>query len=370
MSDQTDEMIPDEVDIEQWFPKPQPSPFTDNNYGPKNRIGRSNWIAEEAIAVSPQTSPPLQDVFHPFKIVIADGNAYVFPGYVYGNNGTRMFQRIIPKISTNELGNPLYGGTLRSLTLSEQFMWIKVTITAMAITAAEIVYSSEASATDSSTTKYILIGKTFTDGTIEQYLKENAFVSIQPTSNLLWNITNTSIEGDARATIADGVLLVSEYQPISTDGSWSGIRVLKRVSVSGTEFTGLTTGQHIWLKIDFDLSSSSSYRAQLQAVDDSIPDTYTTGDASSGTSHTHEITLKSGGANEIAAQLLTARKQYSAHSFVVNSSEQTDTDNSVYVKIATVTVASSAVTNISQYVAGCPITVPLVSVTYGDGVGD
>ena len=149
MNDGPDNMVPDEVDVAQWFPKPAANPFPDPTYGPQNRLGRSNWIADEANSMAPETSPPLQDNFHPFKIVIADSKAYVFPGYVYGNDGTRMFQKIIPTISGNALGNPLYGETPRYLALSEQYLWVKVTVAATAITAAEIVYSATGSATDS-----------------------------------------------------------------------------------------------------------------------------------------------------------------------------------------------------------------------------
>jgi len=192
------------------------------------------------------------------------------------------------------------------------------------------------------------------------------------TSNLLWNITDTSSDVEVRATVGVGVLLVSEWQSIAVDGSWSGARVLKRVDTLTAENV-VSDGDSLWLKIEFVMSDGNSYRAQFQAIDDSIPTSYNTASANGPDPHIHAITLKTGSANDLAAQLLTTYKQYATHSWVVVPSgdpDPTDTGDEVYVKFATFAVDANDNLSITQYIVGCPITVPLVAVTWGDGIGD
>lgn len=198
-------------------------------------------------------------------------------------------------------------------------------------------------------------------------------------TKLLWYVTETTTDASAslKATVAEGVLFVSSWQSIAIDGTWGGVRVIKRVAVSEQEFPGLGNGEHLWLKISFVLSAGTSYRGQFQDISlvTNIPSSYNTESAAGPDDHYHAITLKSGGANELSTQLLTAYKEYSSHEYVVDSEELTDTDEICYVKIATFEViAGSGGSNdrlvIKPHVVGCPITVPLVAVTYGDGVGD
>lgn len=194
-------------------------------------------------------------------------------------------------------------------------------------------------------------------------------------ADLLWKMTNTSVDGtDIRATVADGVLIVSEYAGIDPSGTWSGMRVVKKVAVSGDEFTGIVDGDKLWLNVSLVLSASDKYRAQFQAIDDSIPTSYNTDSANGPDPHTHAITLKTGGANELAAQLLTSYKQYSSYTWLVDPDEQTDTDDELYIKIATFEVVDmgggNSLLKIKPHIVGCPITIPLVSVTYGGSTGD
>ena len=211
-------------------------------------------------------------------------------------------------------------------------------------------------------------------------------------AELLWKMSETTTDASAslKATVAEGVLLVSEWRSIDVSGTWGGMRVIKRVAVSEQEFPGLADGEHLWLKITFVLSAGAWYRAQFIAVDDSIPTTYstetedlTTSDASDPTfsphthdaDHAHDITLVAGGANTLSAKVLTSYKKYSSHEYVVDSEELTDTDEICYVKIATFEVipGSGGYNDrlvIKPHVVGCPITVPLVSTSWGDGVGD
>jgi len=198
-------------------------------------------------------------------------------------------------------------------------------------------------------------------------------------AELLWKMSETTTDASVslKATVAEGVLLVSSWQSIAIGGTWGGVRVIKRVAVSEQEFPGLGNGEHLWLKISFVLSAGTSYRGQFQDISlvTNIPSSYNTEFAAGPDDHYHAITLKAGGANELSAQLLTAYKEYSSHEYVVDSEELTDTDEICYVKIATFEViAGSGGSNdrlvIKPHVVGCPITVPLVAVTYGDGVGD
>ena len=205
-------------------------------------------------------------------------------------------------------------------------------------------------------------------------------------SGLLWYSVDTSTEGAAKITMKKGTLVVSEYAAIATAGTWTTMRVVKNVEVDEEELVVAheTTGQYIYLKVEFILSASNSYRAQFQAIDDSIPASYAvesfvgdTGLATAGgdshdhpMDHGHNIILKTGGANELAAQLLTAYKQYASHEYVLSETELVDTDNEIYFKMATIVVADDVVTTLTPHIIGCPITIPLVSVTYGDGIGD
>jgi len=254
-------MLPDEVDIEQWYPKPQPSPFSQNSYGPKTRLGRSNWITEEVNSISPETSPPLQDVFHPFKIVISDSLVYVFPGYVYGNVGSKQFKQIIPTLSGTALGNPLYGETFPSIALSEQYLWIKITIANSTVYTAEIVYSSEASALDSDTVRYILIGKTFTNGTIEQRLKENAFVNIKAAD---WaEVTFNSITAATTGTVNISAGCVMRTETGTPSGTApEPTKILTRLKDGGGVFlpnletaVAVTHGDKIYMVLTYTQSS-------------------------------------------------------------------------------------------------------------------
>jgi len=234
MNEQPDEMLPDEVDIEQWFPRPQPNPFPDSVYVPRDRI-RSAWIEQEVNSIAPETSPPLQDVFHPFKIVIADSLVYVFPGYVYGNVDSKQFKRIIPTLDGSPLGNPLLGEGIPSIALSEQYLWIKITIANSTVHTAEIVYLSEASALDSDALRYIQIGKTFTNGTIEQRLKENAFVNIKAAD---WaEVTFNSITAATTGTVnisAGCVMRTETGTPSGT--SPAPTKILTRLKDGGGNF--------------------------------------------------------------------------------------------------------------------------------------
>lgn len=261
MNELPDEMLPNEVDIEQWYPKPQPSPFSQNSYGPKTRIGRSNWIAEEVNSISPETSPPLQDVFHPFKIISADGFVYVFPGYVYGNVGSKQFKQVIPTLSGTALGNPLYGETFPSIALSEQYLWIKITIANSTVYTAEIVYSSEASALDSDTVRYILIGKTFTDGTIEQRLKENAFVNIKAAD---WaEVTFNSITSATTGTVNISAGCVMRTETGAPSGTApEPTKILTRLKDGGGTFlpnlesaVSVTHGDKVYMVLTYTQSS-------------------------------------------------------------------------------------------------------------------
>jgi len=206
-------------------------------------------------------------------------------------------------------------------------------------------------------------------------------------SGLLWYSVDTSTEGAAKITMKQGWLAVSEYQSIDIDGTWSGMRVLKNVEVEEEEIVVAheTEGQFIYLKVSFVLSSASRYRAQFQSVSltPTFPDTYdtesfvgNTGDASAGSSHdhpmdhSHSIVLKAGGKNQLSAGLLGSYKQYASHEYVLSETPLADTDDEIYFKMATIVVADDVVTSLTPHIIGCPITIPLVSVTYGDGIGD
>lgn len=197
-------------------------------------------------------------------------------------------------------------------------------------------------------------------------------------AELLWKMSETTTDASVslKATVAEGVLLVSKWRSIDVSGTWVGVRVITRVAVSEQEFPGLGNGEHLWLKISFVLSAGTSYRGQFQAISlvTNIPTSYNTEFAAGPDNHYHAITLKSSGANALSTQLLTAYKEYSSHEYVVDSEELTDTDDICYVKIATFEVIAGSGSNdrlvIKPHVVGCPITVPLVAVTYGDGHGD
>lgn len=206
-------------------------------------------------------------------------------------------------------------------------------------------------------------------------------------SGLLWYSVDTSTEGAAKITMKKGTLAVSEYSAISIDGTWSTMRVLKNVEVDEEELVVAheTAEQFIYLKVSFVLSASSAFRAQLQSValTPTYPDTYeteayvgSTGAETAGTPHTHPmdhshaITLKAGGKNQLSAALLVSYKQYSSHEYVLSETPLADTVNEIYFKMATIVVADDVVTSLTPHIIGCPITIPLVSVTYGDGQGD
>ena len=204
-------------------------------------------------------------------------------------------------------------------------------------------------------------------------------------SGLLWYSVDTSTEGAAKITMKKGWLAVSEYQSIDIDGTWSGMRVLKNVEVEEEEITVAheTEGQFIYLKVEYVLSAASAYRAQFQSVSltPTFPDTYNTesfvGDTGDGgighthpMDHSHSIVLKAGGKNQLSAGLLVSYKQYASHEYVLSETPLVDTDDEIYFKMATIVVADDVVTSLTPHIIGCPITIPLVSVTYGDGQGD
>jgi len=256
-----DEMIPDEVDVSQWLPRAQGNPFPDSVYGNQSRANRADWVSQEVNSILPETSPPLQDNFHPFKIIIADSLVYVFPGYVYGNTGSKQFKRIIPTLSGTELGNPLYAETFPSIALSEQYLWIKVTIANSSIYTAEIVYSSEASALDSDTVRYIQIGKTYTNGTIEQRLKENAFVNIKAAdwAEVTFNSITSATTGTVNIT-AGCVMRTETGTPSGT--SPAPTKILTRLKDGSGNFlpeletaVSVTNGDKVYMVLTYTQSS-------------------------------------------------------------------------------------------------------------------
>ncbi len=299
------------------------------------------------------------------------------PGFVTFLRDNTTSVSVVPYIGTDfATGTLIDDDAPPSIILTDGTYYTRLKLEDAQTVKVDFVAASASAATDAN---YLIVNKftltTITGGDqvisdVEVYSQE-PLIAKRPT-DLLWTITDTSVAGEtpeARVTVADGLLLVSEFQPISTDGaSWSGMRVLKKVPVTGDEFTAVATGEHIWLKIEFDTTAYYDYHAQLVDIGGDPIDTYNTNSATAGgDDHTHAITLKAGGANELSAEIFATAKQYSGHSFLVSSSDQTDTDNAVYIKLATITVASDAVTKIAQYIMGCPITVPLVSITYADG---
>ncbi len=196
---------------------------------------------------------------HPFKVLVGNNKAYVWPGFVYTNANGRKYDKNDVKIGSNVLGNPFTGTGLQSLTLSDGVLWLKVTFNAAGqFDNAVIDYKDPDDAIDTGTVKYVRLAQT-TGNLVEQYLYDNVFVEAEPPDRG-FRITQSDA---THVKVSAGTIIDMVGQDFTIadpthdgDGLWQGSPAVpgklgRRVEIEESDPIGVDDGSIVWLKLRY-----------------------------------------------------------------------------------------------------------------------